>query len=377
MEEYFHEVIPTILVVDDNPKNIQIIALILRELNYKITIAVDGKTAINLVDRVRPDLILLDIMMPGMDGFEACQIIKSDSKNENIPIIFLTALSEKSKIVKGFENGGVDYIVKPFNKDELISRVKTHLGLKFARDEIQKITNHLNELNTIKDKIFSVIGHDLRSPIGGMKMIIDNLMIKADKYADENLVESVEILSKTSNEVFNLLENLLWWARTQNKAVTIYNENLYLEQIVNSIYYLNKSSFNIKKISFKKNIDLNCTVRADANVLKTILRNLLSNAIKFTSEGGIITINAHTLGEFVHISITDTGVGIPADKIDLLFDEKEHLSTFGTNNESGSGLGLKLCGEFVKLSKGNIHVKSKIGFGSTFTIEIPRGIIVN
>lgn len=377
MEEYFHEVIPTILVVDDNPKNIQIIALILRELNYKITIAVDGKTAINLVDRVRPDLILLDIMMPDMDGFEACQIIKSDSKNENIPIVFLTALSEKSKIVKGFENGGVDYIVKPFNKDELISRVKTHLRLKFARDEILKITNHLNELNTIKDKIFSVIGHDLRSPIGGMKMIIDNLMIKADKYADESLVESVEILSKTSNEVFNLLENLLWWARTQNKAVTIYNENLDLEQIVNSIYYLNKSSFNIKKISFKKNIDLNCTVRADANVLKTILRNLLSNAIKFTPEGGIITINAHTLGEFIHISITDTGVGIPADKIDLLFDEKEHLSTFGTNNESGSGLGLKLCGEFVKLSKGNIHVKSRIGFGSTFTIEIPIGIIIN
>ncbi|MFA9371607.1 MAG: response regulator [Labilibaculum antarcticum] len=377
MKKDFQEVIPTVLVVDDNPKNIQIIALILRELNYKITIAVDGQTAIDLVDRVRPDLILLDVMMPGMDGFEACKIIKSKTKNENIPIIFLTALSEKVNIVKGFENGGVDYIVKPFNKEELISRIKTHLELKFARDEMQRLTNHLRELNSIKDKMFSVIGHDLRSPIGSMKMIIDNLLSKADKYADESLIDSVEILSKTSDEVFNLLENLLWWARSQSKAVVIYPENLELEQIVSSIYYLNKGSFKLKKINFKQVIDKDCTVLADINILKTILRNLLSNALKFTPEGGQITLEAYTSGEFVSISIIDTGVGIPANKIPLLFDEKGHLTTFGTNNESGSGLGLKLCGEFVKSSNGHIHVKSEIGLGSTFTIEIPKGITVD
>lgn len=377
MKEKNQDMIATILVVDDNPKNVQIIALILRELNYKITIAVDGKTAIDLVDRVRPDLILLDVMMPGMDGFEACQIIKSQSKNDNIPIIFLTALSEKANIVKGFENGGVDYIIKPFNKDELISRVKTHLELKFARDEMQRMTNHLGDLNTIKDKMFSVIGHDLRSPIGSMKMIIDNLLNKADKYADENLIDYIKILSKTSDEVFNLLENLLWWARTQSKTVITYPENLELEQIINSIYYLNKGLFKLKKINFKQIVDNDCTVHADNNILKTILRNLLSNALKFTPEGGQITLKAHASGEFIQISIIDTGVGIPADKIPSLFDEKKHLTTFGTNNEPGSGLGLKLCGEFIKSSNGNIYVKSEIGLGSTFTIEIPKGITVN
>jgi len=116
--------IPTVLVVDDNPKNVQIIDLLLRELNYKIIIAVNGKSAIDLVERARPGLILMDVMMPGMDGFEACQIIKTKPEYENIPVIFLTALSEKVYIVKGFEAGGVDYITKPFNKEEFLSQTQ-------------------------------------------------------------------------------------------------------------------------------------------------------------------------------------------------------------------------------------------------------------
>ena len=206
--------ISTVLVVDDNPKNVQIIALLLREQKYKIIIAVNGLSAIDLVERARPDLILMDVMMPGMDGFEACMIIKTKTENENIPVIFLTALSEKINIVKGFEAGGVDYITKPFNKEELISRIKTHLELKFARDEMQKMTNHLVELNSIKDKMFSVIGHDLRSPLGSIKMTLDFLRSDSGQhYKIEDFRNSVNLLAQTTDEVFGLLENLLGWAK--------------------------------------------------------------------------------------------------------------------------------------------------------------------
>jgi two-component system sensor histidine kinase/response regulator len=214
MNKDIQKPIPTVLVVDDNPKNVQIIALLLNELKYKIIIAVNGKSAIDLVERVHPDLILLDVMMPGMDGFEACQIIKSNPENENVPIIFLTALSEKVNIVKGFEVGGVDYITKPFNKEELISRIKTHLELKFARDKMQQMTNHLVELNSIKDKMFSVISHDLRSPLGSIKMTLDFLKNDSNqKYTIADFRNSVNTLAQTTDEVFGLLENLLGWGK--------------------------------------------------------------------------------------------------------------------------------------------------------------------
>jgi two-component system sensor histidine kinase/response regulator len=240
MKENFKNITPTILVVDDNPKNIQIVALILREFKYKIIIAVNGQNAIDLVNRTRPDLILLDVMMPGMDGFEACKIIKSDEKNDNIPIIFLTALSEKVKIVKGFEMGGVDYIVKPFNKDELITRIKTHLELKFTRDKLNKTTSNLIELNRIKDKMFSIIGHDLRSPVGSMKMMLDLILCDPVLMGLKEHKNNFEVLSQTVNELYLLIDNLLGWARAQSGNLGFVNENIELAMAVNSVFLLSK-----------------------------------------------------------------------------------------------------------------------------------------
>ena len=364
-------IIPTVLIVDDNSKNLQIIALTLSELNYKIIIAVNGPSAIDLVERVHPDLILLDVMMPEMDGFETCQIIKSKPENQNIPIIFLTALSEKVNIVKGFEMGGVDYVTKPFNKEELISRIKTHLELKFARDEMQKMTNHLIDLNAIKDKMFSVIGHDLRSPIGSIKMILDMLSSEVEKYKLDEFRDTFEILSKTADEVFGLLENLLGWARSQSGIQNFEPENINVSSSVNSIYLMNKGSIKLKKLDFEQNIDEGTFVYADFNMLKTVLRNLLSNAIKYTPEGGTIKIASSKTDDFVRITVTDNGVGIPDENISKLFDEKQHIRTYGTNNETGSGIGLILSHNFIKTNNGNLSVVSQIGKGSTFIIELP------
>ena len=370
MNMHVEKKIPTILIVDDNPNNIKVLAIILKQFNYKIVIAADGVGAVEMVDRVRPDLILLDIMMPVMDGYEACRIIKSKKENVNVPVLFLSALDEKESIVEGFEAGGVDYITKPFNKEELFSRIRTHLELKLVRDEIEQSNNHLTELNSMKDKILSVIGHDLRDPISSLKMTLDYLG-QANLKSCDDFLDYIETMSFTINEVFSLLENLLGWAKSQSGNVIINPEIIKLSDLIQSVYRLQRSSIENKKLFFENSVDRDISVFADFNSLYTVIRNLISNAIKFTPKEGSIFLEAETLESTVLIKIKDTGIGIPPENISKLFDSKKHFTTYGTNNESGSGLGLVLCKNFMEMNGGAIEVKSEVGKGTTFLITLP------
>jgi len=367
----FTHITPTVLIVDDNSNNVKIIAITLRELNYKLVIATSGQSAIEMVDKTRPDLVLLDIMMPGMDGYETCEIIKSKKENENIPIIFLTALNDKGNIVRGFEVGGVDYITKPFNKEELISRVKTHLELKFTQDELQKTSNYLYNLNSLKDKMFSVIGHDLRSPLGSVKMTLEYLSETVTETTGEELKTTVDLLLKTTDEVFSLLENLLGWAKSQSGNIALTKEPIDLVDLVYKIYLLNKGNLKYKNVSFNMEIEPGAVIFADLNTITSVFRNLLSNAIKFTPEGGVITIKSKQIANSVEIEFRDTGVGIPVENIPKLFDSNQHLTTYGTNRESGSGLGLNLCHDFTLKNDGSLRVTSVVGQGTSFFLTIP------
>ncbi|WP_346859881.1 hybrid sensor histidine kinase/response regulator [uncultured Draconibacterium sp.] len=362
--------IPTVLIVDDNPNNLKIIALILRSFNYKIVIATNGEQAIEMVEKTLPDIILLDVMMPKIDGFETCRLIKAKDEYKDIPIIFITALNDTESLVKGFKAGGVDYITKPFNKDELISRVKTHLDLKYTRDSLQKTTAHLEELNALKDKMFSVIGHDLRSPLGSVRMTLDFLS-KIEAPDDNPFSENIKIMLKTTDEVFGLLENLLGWAKSQSNKLNISKELLVLKDLTNSIYYLNKGSLDLKQIEFASEISDEDTLFADLNTMKIVFRNLVSNAIKFTPEKGTIKIVSKKAGDNIRIEVSDTGVGIPEENLSKLFNPNQHVTTYGTNRESGSGLGLVLCSDFVVKNNGKIWVESTVGKGSTFIVELP------
>ena len=367
----FLHITPTVLIVDDNSNNVKIIAITLRELNYKLVIATSGQSAIEMVEKTRPDLVLLDIMMPGMDGYETCEIIKSKKENENLPIIFLTALNDKSNIIRGFEVGGVDYITKPFNKEELISMVKTHLELKFTQDELKKTTEYLYNLNSLKDKMFSVIGHDLRSPLGSVKMTLEYLSETVTETTGEELKTTVDLLLKTTDEVFSLLENLLGWAKSQSGNIALSMEPIDLVDLVYKIYLLNKGNLKYKNINFKMEIAPGAVIFADLNTITSVFRNLLSNAIKFTPEGGEITIKSVQSGKQVEVEFRDTGVGIPEENIPKLFDSSQHLTTYGTNRESGSGLGLNLCYDFTVKNGGNIRVESTVGKGTSFYLTLP------
>lgn len=366
------ENIPTVLIVDDNAVNVKVIALTLRPLNYKLVIAINGKSAIEMVEKTRPDLILLDVMMPGMDGYETCTIIKSKPENQNLPIIFLTALSDKENTVKGFASGGVDYITKPFDKNELISRVKTHIELKHTQDKLRETMQHLSDLNGLKDKMFSVIGHDLRSPLGSIKMTLEFLSQTFEKTVDDELKSTFSLLVKTADEVFSLLENLLGWAKSQSGNLSLEKEEIDLNDLVNSLYLLNKGTLKLKGIDFISEIAPGTKVNADMNTLKIVFRNILSNAIKFTPEHGNIVVLANELNGKIKIDIKDSGIGIPEENIPKLFDQTQHLTTYGTNRESGSGLGLILCKDFIERNDGTIQVESEEGKGTTFSLLLNK-----
>jgi two-component system, sensor histidine kinase and response regulator len=362
---------PTVLIVDDNSNNVKIIALALQPLNFKLVIATSGKTAIEMVEKTRPDLVLLDVMMPGMDGFETCKIIKSKEENSNLPVIFLTALTDKENTLKGFEYGGVDYITKPFNKDELISRVKTHLELKLTRDELERTSKYLYSLNAVKDKLFSVIGHDLRSPLGSVKMYLEYLSETLDELSPDKLHSTFDVLVKTVDEVFSLLENLLGWAKSQSGNLSINKELIVLSDLINNVYSLNKGNLKFKNISFSLNIAPETTIFADLISITAVFRNLLSNAIKFTPVGGSISVNSVTDNENVIIEFKDTGIGISEENMVKIFDSTQHITTFGTNREVGSGLGINLCKDFTLKNGGKLWVKSKVGEGSSFFLSLP------
>jgi two-component system sensor histidine kinase/response regulator len=364
---------PTILVVDDNKKNLQVIGNILHTEKYKVAMALNGSMALILANQLHPDLIILDIMMPEMDGFEVCKTLKRNTETKEIPVIFLTAKVELDDVVEGFNLGGVDYITKPFKQKELLVRIKNHLDLIESKRKIELQAKQLTEDNAFKDKLFSIIGHDLRSPLSSLKFTIDLIIRGIIDHKDELFINTITNLSKSTDEAYVLLENLLGWAKSQSGVLVIIPEILNLKEIAESNARLLKLNLNNKNIQFKLNIPDNLTAFADNQMINTVLRNLFSNAIKFTPNDGTIEISASvTVKNIVEVKVTDSGVGISPDDLQRLFSPTNPLKKAGTNHESGSGLGLILCKDFIQKNGGNLMVESKPGVGSSFAFTLPE-----
>ncbi|MCD4791991.1 MAG: hybrid sensor histidine kinase/response regulator [Bacteroidales bacterium] len=367
---------PLILIVDDEQRNLQILGTILMELNYNVIGANGGKNTMKVLKQTIPDLILLDIMMPDMDGYEACMHIKNNEKLKEIPVIFLTAKVEPEDIIKGFDAGGVDYITKPFNHAELLARISTHLELKKSRDALKKAEHELQISNASKDKFFTIIAHDLKSPFNAILNFSELLLTNFEKFNVEKQKELIGFIHQSGMNTYKLLENLLLWSSSQRGIIDFSPKLKKLYTISKeTVEFLNHTAV-AKTITLKNEISDSIYVMADKEMLVTILRNLLSNAIKFTPKGGIITINANKITNennqnYIEISVNDNGIGIPKEKQSQLFQIGESMSTKGTENEGGTGLGLILCKEFVEKHGGKIKVDSEENKGSTFTFTIP------
>ncbi len=359
-----------VLIVDDAPLNLQVLEGMLGSANIPAIKAQNGKEGIEFARLHRPDLILLDIMMPQMDGFQACEKLKDDPETENIPIIFLTAKNQTEDVLKGLELGAVDYITKPFNPKELLSRVKNQLELKKAHDIILEQNEKLAELNATKDKFFSIIAHDLKNPFGDLIGFSELLIQSVKKDNKQRIDQYSKIIYETSERGHRLLENLLQWSRSQRDTIKWNPQKTNLKDMFLREIELLKSRME------KKNIQLNtelpdALVTVDINMISTVIRNLLTNAVKFTPEQGTITIRERIENDKVTIAIKDTGIGIPKENLPKLFRIDEHHTTPGTNNEEGTGLGLIICKEFIEKHNGKIQITSELGKGTEVSFLLP------
>ena len=355
---------PLILIVDDTPKNLQLLSNILHDKGYNICIATSGSRALETINTEAPDLILLDIQMPLMDGFETFKALKLNPKAKNIPVIFLTAVVDPEKILQGFELGAVDYITKPFSIPELTARVAAHVEIKLSREK-------LIELNATKEKLFSIISHDLRSSLGSVLSLSDLLLENMEQYPLPKIRQFVNNIYQGSKNTFELLENLLDWSRLQTERLTQKKGKHNLKTTIDNIYLLYGEIAKKKQIALHNNIEPDVLIYCDLDMTKTVLRNLISNAIKFTNADGIVSVNFIENNTNIEIQITDSGVGITAENLPNLFSIEKNISTLGTNNEKGTGLGLMLCKELIEKQGGKIWVESEFGKGSTFKFTLP------
>ncbi|RNC89645.1 MAG: hybrid sensor histidine kinase/response regulator [Allomuricauda sp.] len=365
---------PVVLGIDDEKLGLELIRFILTKNGFEFHGTEHPEAFFDLLETKKPDLILLDVILPNTTGFELCKKIKASEKHKDIPIIFLTGKIEVEDKVKGFELGGVDYITKPFKEHELVARVRTHCNLQLAKAQIETQAENLKESNALKDRMFSIIGHDLRSPLSAAKLKMDFITRgiidpKADNFVDETVFE----LLNTMDEALNLLQNLLGWAKSESNQIQIIPENLDLGDIVDQTFRLLKLGSEHKQIALINNIPEGTFVHADLNTSKTVLRNLLSNAIKFTPTKGIIQVNGILKEDRIVIEVQDNGQGISEEDIGKILNPNEHFSKLGTEKEPGTGLGLVLCQNFVNKNGGTLNIKSEVGKGSTFYFDLPLG----
>ena len=361
-----------ILIVDDVMSNVLLLKVLLTNEKFAIATASNGRQALEQVEKENPDLVLLDVMMPDMSGFEVAQHLKSNPNTADIPIIFLTALNSTADIVKGFQVGANDFISKPFNKEELIIRVTHQISLVAAKRLILSKTEELQRTIAGRDKLYSVIAHDLRSPMGSIKMVLNMLILNlpSEKIGAE-MYELLTMANQTTEDVFSLLDNLLKWTKSQIGKLNVVYQDVDLVEVTDGVIEIFSMVASLKKIRIREMKPEKMMVTADIDMLKTVVRNLLSNAIKFSKENSEVLVKMEEVDGMAVVSVQDYGCGISEEGQKKLLHTDTHFSTFGTNNEEGSGLGLLLCKDFVVKNGGKLWFTSKEGEGSIFSFSIP------
>lgn len=364
----------TVFAVDDVLANILLINMMLSKAGFNVMKSTDPTKVVEMARQNPPDLFLLDVMMPMLNGFELATLLKSDPDLESIPIIFLTAYEDKESMMKGFNVGASDYLTKPFEQDILQARVRSQLKLVASRNVIKQKNDDLKEIIYGRDKMYSVIAHDLRSPLGTIKMSLKALEdIMREMGIDPMLYELVVESGKQVTELFNLLDNLLKWTKSMTGTLKVVYQDFEASTMITGVMDMYRGIAATKGISLVADQALRSSliVHADTDMCSTVVRNLMSNAIKFSSEGQTITISMSQDGDNAVISVTDQGCGISEEEQARLFNKDTHFTKYGTAREEGSGLGLLLCKNFADMNGGKLTLHSVPGQGSTFCLYVP------
>ncbi|MBI9034359.1 MAG: hybrid sensor histidine kinase/response regulator [Bacteroidales bacterium] len=355
---------------------------------YDIEVAESGDEALEVYadliqDNIQVPVVISDYIMPGMKGDELLE--KIHQSNPNTLTILLTGQANIDGVGNAINRAGLyRFITKPWDQNDLAltiveaiksytqqRKIENHINeLKDLNNSLeQKVTQRTSELeesNAMKDKFFSIIAHDLKNPFNYLIGITDILVNYMDTMEPEEVKDLLQKLKDSSITTFNLLQNLLDWSRSQRDAISVDKISVgIIDLVMESITPLLDLAME-KDIIISNTISTNTLVLADKYMINTVIRNLVGNAIKFTRSGGEIKLNAENKGDYLEISVSDNGLGIPEENLSKLFKIDENITTKGTNNEIGTGLGLILCLEFVEKHNGTIRVESIINKGSTF-----------
>ena len=358
-----------VLIVDDVPTNVMLVQAILKKEGYTLLTCDSGTKALRIANEKHPNLILLDIMMPEMDGYEVLQHLKSNPETTDIPVIIMSALSDMQSIVKGYQLGATEYVTKPFQREELVKRV----AHRYELYSIKRIKAELENTIESRDTLYSVIAHDLRSPLGSLKMMNNAILMMVDKErVGDEVYEMIQMMNKTSEEIFLLLDNLLKWTKSQTGRMNSVFQEVDISEVVVFASKMSDLVAQVKSISVEYDIPGPISVNCDVDMVKTIMRNLMSNAIKYSNEGGRIIISVRETPTHARISVRDFGTGIREEDIPKLLNPEIHYMTYGTKNEEGSGLGLQLVQDLTRRNGSELTIESAEGEGSTFTFTIAK-----
>lgn len=389
-----------ILVVDDVSKNLQILGSILDEVGYSTTFAISGAQALERLETAKPDLILLDMMMPDMDGLQICSILKSNPETCDIPVIFLTASQNSEHIIQAFDKGAVDYLTKPFNTRELLARVRNHLELKHTRDQLRKALKELVESRDaalksaqIKSQFLANMSHEIRTPMNGV-LGMTELLLQTPLTPQQ--LDYVQTLKSSGNSLLVIINDILDYSKLEAGEMRLQYEEFNLKKKLKEMSKLFASQISNKPISFEVNCapEVPTKIIGDLHKIQQILTNLIGNAIKFT-EAGKIQVNVtkvaglsgeiyqNHLTEFsippdrimsnhcqLRFEVCDTGIGIKPEDQENIFKSFFQADSSSTRRYAGTGLGLAICQQLVQLMNGKIGVESEFGKGSKFWFTI-------
>ncbi len=378
-----------ILIVDDTPENVTILGEHLNE--FKIKVALSGAKALTIAKSdPKPDIILLDIMMPEMDGYEVCNRLKQDSYTREIPIIFISAMNEVMDKVRGFELGAIDYITKPFQLEEVKSRINTHLTLASLQNRLRNINQELEqkveertvelltaknkaeESNRVKSNFLALMSHELRTPMAGILGFSEFLMSELE---NQIYVEFAKSINDSGLRLKNTLEAILNLTKLESEKIKPhYSEFDIIEESKTQLkgHEYNAQEKNLELL-FKHDLD-NSFIKLDKIMYQIIINNLVNNAIKYTTQGKVsIELFQELVDDIPYtcLKVTDTGIGIPSDKHEFIFEEFRQVDEGMRRNFEGVGLGLSLVKKYVALLEGRIILQSELRVGSTFTVYFP------
>jgi len=368
-----------VLIVDDNTKIMAIAEVHLKKEGLEVLCVEDGKSALESARQEKPDLILLDVDMPDMSGFEVCQVLKDDAELVMIPVVFLTAADDNESRVRGLDLGAVDYVTKPFDSFELRARVRAALRTKQLQDQLATMnleleervdqrTEEIKQLLEQKDAFVNQLSHDLKTPLTPLVAL---LPMVAERTEDVESKKMLDLIMNNVDYMRNLTERTLQLAQLNSPEVSLRVEKVDLaSEIRNTIESLS-SVFKENGIEIVNNTTTPLDIEADRMLIKELIHNLVSNTIKYTNGDGVVTFGSFLKDDNVEISIKDTGIGMTIEQQKRIFEEFYKADDSRTDRSS-TGLGLTICKRIVENHGGSIRAESQgSGHGTSVHFTLP------